>query len=172
MPLTLIRPSLLPPLPWGLQPVREVTLSIWKAMLHLRRAWLAQPWLSRGGSGGGGDASSVLGGDRCPSWDDPAALEYWVRAWAAGGPSGPAGDTLHRCSFWGCCCCCCCCFSNFLGIGIVCLLPENVFLRRRCCRRGVVFPNFSWGMFFVAVVLLEAWNKFHLYLSPPIKSPG
>ncbi|CAM9796483.1 unnamed protein product, partial [Ectocarpus sp. 8 AP-2014] len=77
-----------------IKPVREVTLSIWKAMLHLRRAWLAHPSLSRGGSGG--DASSVLGGDRCPPWDDPAALEYWVRAWAGGGPSGPAGDTLHR----------------------------------------------------------------------------
>ncbi|CAN0067880.1 unnamed protein product, partial [Ectocarpus sp. 13 AM-2016] len=75
-------------------PVREVTLSIWKAMLHLRRAWLAHPSLSRGGSGD--NASSVMGGDRCPPWDDPAALEYWVRAWAAGGPSGPAGDTLHR----------------------------------------------------------------------------
>ncbi|CAM9263924.1 unnamed protein product, partial [Ectocarpus fasciculatus] len=84
-----------------MKPVREVTLSIWKAMLHLRRAWLAGPSPSRipgGGTsgGGGGDASFAAGGDRCPPWDDPAALEYWVRAWAVGGPSGPAGDTLHR----------------------------------------------------------------------------
>lgn len=85
--------------PLHLQPVREVTLSIWKAMLHLRRAWVAPPSPRFVGGDGGRtvDFSLSSAGDRFPPWDDPAALEYWVRAWVAGGPSGPSGDTLHRC---------------------------------------------------------------------------
>ncbi|CAM9609383.1 unnamed protein product, partial [Scytosiphon promiscuus] len=81
-----------------IKPVREVTLSIWKAMLHLRRAWLAPPTPRAVGDDGGctSDSSPVVVGDRFPAWDDPAALEYWVRAWVSGGPSGPSGDTLHR----------------------------------------------------------------------------
>lgn len=34
--------------------------------------------------------------NRNPCWEDPEALEYWVRAWATGGTPGPSGDTLHR----------------------------------------------------------------------------
>ena len=89
------------------QPVREVTLSIWKAMLHLRRAWLAAPLLLPPRAAGSGpafcpsDRSGNMDMDRSPPWDDPAALEYWVRAWMAGGSSGPAGDTLHRCGGYG-----------------------------------------------------------------------
>lgn len=85
-------------MPPHLQPVREVTLSIWKVMLHLRRAWLAPPSTHPldDKSGCAIDSSRASAGEKFPPWDDSEALEYWVRAWVTGGPSGPSGDTLHR----------------------------------------------------------------------------
>lgn len=87
------------------KPVREVTLSVWKVMLHLRRAWLgsppphpttppSRPFHETGTVGS--NASAVDGTNRNPPLGDPAALEFWKRAWAVGGLSGPSGDTLHR----------------------------------------------------------------------------
>lgn len=93
------------------QPVRDVTLSIWKVMFHLRKAWLTpasinmrspssvsalEPFIGTGTTGGTVPQTGI----RSPHWEDPDALEYWVRAWTAGGPSGPAGDTLHRFLRW------------------------------------------------------------------------
>lgn len=45
---------------------------------------------------GGSYARSSRDNGKNPPWEDAEALEYWLRAWAAGGPAGPSGDTLHR----------------------------------------------------------------------------
>lgn len=159
------------------QPVRDVTLGVWKALLHVRRVLVGIPLQSRsqpidspariqcynddgtpnrtstsssseldtgghrryygvsgdsdpradavgsvgdnvGGNGGIAKSSMESAGfmpqktmagaranevdallsahDRNPDWQDLEALEYWMWAWATGGPSGPGGDTLHR----------------------------------------------------------------------------
>lgn len=66
-----------------------------------REDWRRAAGAEGRGSGdrGHGEVEAILREhDRNPDWEDLEALHYWVRAWAVGGPSGPAGDTLHR---WG-----------------------------------------------------------------------
>lgn len=77
-------------------------------MLYLRRAWISgdlpsstlhetQQQSAEGMDGTtSGHSHDSLGWNRSPPFDDPDGLEYWLRAWSAGGPSGPGGDTLHR----------------------------------------------------------------------------